>query len=136
MSQKNVELMAAAIKALQERDPEALEGLFDDEVEWRPALSAGGGVEGSIYRGKSGMRKYMTDVDSGFDQMDFKIESFESVGSDRVLYRGRIIARGSASGVPLDVPMWGLWEVRNGKLFRGAGFFSEKDALEAAGLSE
>ncbi len=47
-----------------------------------------------------------------------------------------VIARGSASGIPLDVPIWGLWEIRDGKLIRGYAFLSEQEALKAAGLSE
>ncbi len=136
MSRENVELVAAAIKALNERDTKAVEALFDEEVEWRPALTAGGAVEGTVYRGKPGMRKYIEDVDSGFDEVRLEVPRFDPVGSDRVLYRGRLVARGSASGVSLDVPIWGLWEVRDGKLFRGEGFLSKQEALEAAGLSE
>jgi ketosteroid isomerase-like protein len=138
MSEENVEVLAAAIDALNARDVdgETADALFHDEIEWRPARSAGGAVEGAVYRGKSGMIKYVEDVDSGFDELQFEIPKFEPVGSDRVFYRGRIIARGSGSGVPLDVPVWGLWEIRDGKLFRGVGFLTEKEALEAAGLPE
>ncbi len=128
--------MAAAIKALNERDTNAVDALFDDEVEWRPALTAGGGVEGTVYRGKPGMRKYIDDVDSGFDEVRLEVEGIDPVGSDRVLYRGRLIARGSASGVSLDVPIWGLWEMRGGKLIRGEGFLTKQEALEAAGVRE
>jgi ketosteroid isomerase-like protein len=136
MSQANVELMARAIDVLNARDAEAIDALFDEEVEWRPALTAGGAVEGAVYRGKSGMTRYLEDVDSGFDEMWFEVERFDRVGLDRVFYRGRVIARGSASGIPLDVPIWGLWEIRNGRLIRGYAFLTEKEALEAAGLSE
>jgi ketosteroid isomerase-like protein len=136
MSQDNAEVMAAAIDALNARDVEAADALFDEDVEWRPARSAGGAVEGTVYRGKRGMAQYIADVDSGFDEMRFDIQSIDSVPPDRVFYRGRIIARGSASGVQLDEPIWGLWELRDGKLLRGMGFLSEREALEAAGLSE
>ncbi len=78
----------------------------------------------------------MKDVDSGFAGLRFDVQSIEGLGPDRVFYRGRITARGSASGVPLDEPIWGLWELRDGKLFRGAGFLSEAEALKAAGLRE
>ena len=136
MSQENVRIMASAIDALNARDVSVVEGLFDDNVEWRPARSAGGAVEGTVYRGKLGMRQYIEEVDSGFEDLVFDIRTIESVDADRVFYFGRLIARGSASGVPLDVPVWGLWKIRDGKLLRGEGFLSEADALAAAGLSE
>lgn len=136
MSQENVELIAEAIDVLNRRDTDAIDALIDDAVEWRPALTAGGAVEGVVYRGKGGMHKYLQDVDSGFADMQFDVQRIDDLGSDRVLYRGRVVARGSASGIPLDVPVWGLWEIRDGKLFRGEAFLSEKEALDAAGLEE
>ena len=136
MSQENVRIMASAIDALNARDVSLIERLVDDELEWRPARSAGGAIEGTVYRGKPGMRQYLEDVHSGFEELVFDIKSIESVDADRVFYFGRLIARGSASGVPLDVPVWGLWKVRNGKLIRGEGFLSESEVLEAAGLAE
>lgn len=134
VSKENVEVLAAAIDAVNARDVSRVEALVD--VEWQPALTAGGAVEGTVYRGKPGMRKYIEDVDSGFDEVRLEVQGFDPVGSDRVLYRGRLIARGSASGVSLDVSIWGLWEIRDGKLFRGEGFLSKQEALEAAGLAE
>ena len=140
MSQENVEknlyLLAAAIDALNARDTGAIDALFHDDVEWRPALSAGGAVEAAVYRGKDGMVRYLEEVDNEFSEVRFDVEGFDPVGDENVLYRGRLAARGSASGIPLDVPIWGLWQLRDGKLCRGQGFLSEKEALQAAGLSE
>ena len=136
MSQENVDVMAFAIETLNARNIEALDALCHEDVEWHPALSAGGAVEGAVYRGKDGMVRYLEEVDAEFSEMRFEVEGFDPVGDDSVLYRGRMIARGAASGILLDAPLWGLWQMRDGKLFRGQAFLSEKDALEAAGLSE
>jgi ketosteroid isomerase-like protein len=136
MSEENVQTMARAIAALKARDPEGIDDLFHEEVEWRPALTAGGGVEGVVYRGRSGMAKYLEDVDSGFEEVTFDIASYVPVGTNRVLYRGRMLARGKSSGVRLDVAIFGLWEICDGKLIRGQGFFTHAEALQAAGLSE
>ncbi len=132
MSQENVEVLAAGIAALNARDADAIEAVAHDEVEWRPALTAGGHLEGSVYRGRSGMLKYLEDLDSAFDETLFEVEAFEAIGSNHVLYRGRVTARGKTSEVPLEVKVWGLWEIRDGKVFRGAGFLTEGEALEAA----
>ena len=136
MSQENVDVMAFAIETLNARNTDALDALCHEDVEWHPALSADGAVEGAVYRGKDGMLRYLEEVDAEFSEMRFEVEGFDPVGDDSVLYRGRMIARGSASGILLEAPLWGLWQMRDGKLFRGQAFLSEKDALEAAGLPE
>ena len=56
--------MEAAISGLNARDTRVVDALFDDEVEWRPAVTAGGAVEGSVYRGKAGMEGLLTEMDA------------------------------------------------------------------------
>ncbi len=136
MSQENVELMAAVIDGLNARDFDAVDESFNDRAEWRPALTAGGAVEGAVYRGRAGMRRYMQDIDSEFDELRFNVQRIDAVGGARVLYRGRVQARGRASGIRLDVPIWGLWTISGRKLTSGVGFLSEREALDAAGLSD
>ena len=45
-------------------------------------------------------------------------------------------ARGRASGINLDVPIWAVWEFRDGKVLRGTAYLNEAQALEALGLGE
>ena len=135
-ARKNAVVVAAAIEALNARDKEMVAVLFDDAVEWRPALGREGAALGIVYRGRQGIIDYMDEVDQRLDGMLVDVIAIDPVGEDRVLYRARITARGSAGGIPVDVPVWGLWQIRNGKLFRGAAFLSEEEALDAAGLSE
>ena len=80
--------------------------------------------------------RYLDDLDAEFASTDIKIESLEPIDEDRVLYRGRVVARGRASGINLDVPIWAVWELREGKIWRGVAFLSEDEALQAAGLRE
>lgn len=134
MSQANVELMARALRALNERDDEVLAELISDELEWRPALTAGGQLEGRVYRGPHGAAEFRDDLDSAFAEWHFDVEGFEAVGPDRVLYKGLVSARGKASGVPLETHVWGVWSIRDGKLVRGDGYLNEAEARKAAGL--
>jgi hypothetical protein len=55
---------------------------------------------------------------------------------DNVLVRLRYFARGKTSGVDVDAPGWHVWTVRSGKVVRWLVFGTEREALEAAGLSE
>ena len=65
------------------------------------------------------MLEYWADVDSVFENSQFHVQKVEAIDADRVLYRGRVTARGKASGVPLDVAIWGIWEIRDRKFGRG-----------------
>ena len=135
MSEKNIRVLTAALEALNARDEAAIRALVTDELEWRPATTAGGDLERKVYRGKRGVIEYWVDLDSDFDDTQFLIERVEPIGDDRVLYRGRVTARGKASRIPLDLPVWGIWEIQGGKLVRGTAFQTESEALAAAGLS-
>lgn len=125
-----------AIDALNARDFEMIDGLVDERVEWRPALNPGGAVGTYVYRGKRGMAAYMEEVASGLEDMRVDVERIETVNTDRVFYRARLTASRTSSGIPLDVPVWGTWQIQEGKLVRGQAFLSEDEALEAAGLRE
>jgi ketosteroid isomerase-like protein len=82
------------------------------------------------------MRQYLEDLDAGFDETEFTVERIENVDAHRILYRGRVNARGNASGAPIDAQVWGLWEIRDRKLIRGVAFLTKREALEAAGISQ
>lgn len=134
MFQENVEILRRGIEALNGREVEVLSELVHDEAEWRPALTAGGALERTVYRGPGGIAEYLDDLEATFADTRFHVESLDPIGSDRVFFRGRVTAEGRASGVPLDVPIWAIWEVRDRKVLRGVAFLNKDEALEAAGL--
>jgi ketosteroid isomerase-like protein len=134
MSEENIELLKAGLQALNDRDEDASEAVAAEDLEWRPATTAGGSLERKVYRGRRAMIEYWTDLDADFDDTQFFIEGVQPIGNDRLLYRGRVKARGKASGVPLDLAVWGLWQIRDGKFARGTAFQTEAEALKAAGL--
>ena len=82
------------------------------------------------------MIRYLSDLDAEFVDTQIAVERLEAIGPSRVFFRGRVTARGRASGINLDVPIWALWEVHEGKVLRGTAFLNEADALEAVGLRE
>ena len=54
-----------------------------------------------------------------------------------VLAEVRISALGSSSGVEIDMPLYDVWALREGKaLLMRAAYRARREALEAAGLSE
>ena len=82
------------------------------------------------------MARYLEDLDAEFADTEIKIESLDALEGNRVFYRGRVVARGRASGVALDVPIWAVWEFREGRVWRGTAFLHEAEALGAVGLRE
>jgi ketosteroid isomerase-like protein len=136
MSQENLEVLRQGIRALNARDRGALAQIMREDAEWRPALTAGGHLEGAVYRGHDGIARYFDDLDAEFDNTDVSTERLESIDGDRVFFHGRVRAQGKASGINLDVPIWAVWELRGRKIQRGIAFLNEAEALEAAGLRE
>src|SRR5947209_8495259 len=124
-------MLAAALQALNARDTDALRQFMHEDAEWRPALTAGGALERSVYRGPQGAAKYMQDLDEVFVGTRVETISFTPVPPDRVLFEGRVTARGRESGVPLDVQIWSVWEFRGRKVYRGNAYLSRAEALAA-----
>ena len=138
MSQENENLEAVrrALDALARRDSANLEEIFAEDGEWRPLLTAGGELERPVYRGPNAMGKYFADLDDLFEDTVIHIDNLDAVGPHRVLFCGRVTARGRGSGVPVDEHIWAVYEVHHGKLTRGTAHRSLDEAVEAAGLPE
>lgn len=136
MPRGNVDVLRRGIAALNDRNRGALVQLMHEDTEWRPALTAGGALEGAVYRGVDGMVRYLDDLDAEFVNTDIRIENLDPIDEHRVLYSGRVVAQGRASGIKLDVPIWAVWELREGKVWRGVAFLSKEEALEAVGQRE
>jgi hypothetical protein len=49
---------------------------------------------------------------------------------------GTILVRGRGSGVEMEIPSGGIFDLRAGKITRWQDFGSKENALEAVGLSE
>ncbi len=55
---------------------------------------------------------------------------------DVVLMTIHAVAHGAESGTPFDQQIWNVARFRAGKVVWWSFYFSERDALKAAGLSE
>jgi ketosteroid isomerase-like protein len=126
-----VKLLAAALRALNARDMDGLRRLMHEDMEWRPALTAGGALEANVYRGPEGAVKYMGDLDEVFSDTYVDPVSIDSAGPSRVLFEGRVTARGRESGIPVEVKLWSIWEVRDGRIARGTGYATRAEAVQA-----
>jgi ketosteroid isomerase-like protein len=133
MSQENVEIVKFLVAAFADRDLDAAARVLHPEVEIHPAIV--GGPEGVVYRGLNGNRQFWTDVDAAWSEFRIDPEEFRDLG-DRILVLGRAYARAEGSGIALDEPAAGIAALREARIVQFQSFSSQREALEAAGLSE
>ncbi len=135
MSDENVELVRRGIDAMNRRDLEQILELVTDDFEWFPAFTGGGLDEGSVYRGKEDLTRYVTQMAITWSELEFEIESLHDHG-DRVLVLAHIRAVGRGSGVRLEQPFAAIYEIRDGKLARGWNYRDLAEAQQAAGVRQ
>ena len=130
MSQKNVEFARNVFGRWNSG-----ERRFPDE-EIHPDIVLVSRLLGRTERGRTGVRRYLREIDEQFGEWTMAIEDWRDAG-DRVAALGHIRLRGRRSGVAFDQPVGILFEIRGGQLLRFETFLEEPaDALKAAGLEE
>ena len=91
------------------------------------------GREG-VFHGRQGLERFIADTLESFETFEPHYE-LRDLG-EHVLAWGTIHVRGSRSGVEMDIPSGGIFEVRDGLIARWQDFGSEENALQAVGLRE
>jgi ketosteroid isomerase-like protein len=131
MSQENVEIVRKVHDAWARGDFAVGPDLLAPDFEWHQFPQA---VEPGTRRG--------AEVGEAFRRMfevyeGMRVEARELIeADDKVVVLGRASATARGSGMPLDTNVAFVWTVRNGKLVRNQVFMNQREALEAAGLSE
>jgi ketosteroid isomerase-like protein len=129
VSQENVEIVRRAFEASTRRDNEAALALYDPEVTFHHQ------VDGSVYRGLTGVREFFRDWLAAWSELSYDAEEWIDAGDD-VVAALHVQARGRHSEVPVERREWHVWTLREGKLWRLRIYATKAEALEAAGLSE
>lgn len=129
MSRENVELVERLLDAQRRGDVLSAIELLDPDVEWVAHRSA---TEGA-FRGHAGFQRFVADTDESFETFEPHFE-LRDVG-DQVLAWGTITVRGRGSGVTMDIPVGGLFGLRDGKITSWRDYGSKEKAFEAVGLS-
>jgi uncharacterized protein len=132
MSQENVEIVRRGWEAFESGDLSGLLDTMSDEVVSR---RIGLDAATATYHGKEGYLELTADWNEGFAEWSATAEEFIDAG-DCVVVRNRQIARGEASGVPVESDFWFVYMVDQGKIVRQDMYASKAQALEAAGLRE
>jgi ketosteroid isomerase-like protein len=131
MSQQNVELAASWYEAATSKE-ELLEAmpktmaLCDPEVEWTAP------EDGSIYRGREGVRRRLEEWLESFDCFRYDVQSVIECGGDQVLVEAIEVGRGAVSGVEARSTNYQLLTIRDGMITRIREFYDRDNALRAA----
>src|SRR5688572_14932620 len=100
MSRENTEVIRRLVETFNAQDPEAACAVLNDDAEWRPAYTGGGAVEGAVYRGHPGFRRFLKDLSETWGEIEGYIDEMRDVG-ERVLLFARMRFVGRASGVEM-----------------------------------
>ena len=121
--------MRAAYEAFGRGDMDALEQLLHPDIEWRttPEVPFLG-----TYRGLDEFLRGMSEWTESFDELTTQIEEFIDAG-EHVLVFHRMHGRGRDSGAEVDLAIWQVVSVRDGKLVRMLDFMDREEALATAG---
>lgn len=127
---RNAEIVREMYDAFNRGDPETALSFIDPEVEIHyhgVVIDAAG-----IYRGHRGMVELMRKILSSFDA-----DSFTSV-PEEITERGERLAvtvhqraKGSSSGVPVEIRIGQVWTIRDGKLVRWEIYRNGEEAKAA-----
>ena len=134
MSAENVEIVRTAMEAFNRRDIPALVAITTDDFEW--ITLTGGTIDSSVYRGAAGIAAYFRDTATVWESMRIEPKEFRDLSAETLLLVSVLHARGMGSGVDVEAELYGLFRVRGHKLAAFRSFGTEREALEAAGLSE
>jgi ketosteroid isomerase-like protein len=129
MSRENVELVREGYAAIDRRDMHAFLELFHPDVE---ATSWVMQAEGTVYRGREGMRRFMEEIFSVFPDWRGEVQTAHDFG-DVVVAAVRVSGRAVESGISLEQTGWQAIEFRDGKVVSLSGYATEAEALEAVG---
>jgi ketosteroid isomerase-like protein len=139
MSQENVEIVRRQLEAFQagmERgDPGAPwdAGINAVDAEWIVRE----GLDGrTVWVGREGFVEFMRTWTEQFDDWSLQVERLIDAGDEGVVALTRQWATGKASGVPVELNLGMVYELKDGCVIRMTNYLTHAEALEAAGLSE
>ncbi len=134
MSEENVEVVRRWVEFYNRRDTDGLIELTSPDYEMKSVFA---GVEsGGIFRGYAGFPfEYFKTLDEAYEEFQLVPQEFIDVGA-AVLMEAHIDWRGRGSGAEGRGPLFAVFWLRAGRVFREESFTVRPDALEAVGLLE
>jgi ketosteroid isomerase-like protein len=101
------------------------------DIEWDTSAT---GAFGSVVRGPTEVARWWREWTETWESYVYRTVRYRDLG-EWVLSRANVEAR-SRDGISVEMPVFQLWQVRDGKVAALRAFLSEQEALEAVGLRE
>jgi ketosteroid isomerase-like protein len=118
--------------AFNRGDFEGALDLLGGAIEWDTTTLL---PDGAVYRGRDEIKAYFVDVWERWD--DFRIVAEEWIESDDcVVMLGKLLGRGSGSGVPIESPWHQVWRFEGDTLVRCENYNDRDEALRAASADD
>jgi ketosteroid isomerase-like protein len=132
-------IMRQACEAVNRRDFDLLFLAFDPEMEFRFNDSPIGGFLPpdmlGVHHGHEGYRRLWEAADEVWEDLKLEFEEVIDFG-ERLVTAARYTGHGGISGVPINQPLFQVFTLRRGLVFRQEDFTDRDKALEAAALTE
>src|SRR5215217_2470619 len=80
MSRENADVVRRLVEAFNAQDADAAYAILKDDAGWRPAYTGGGTVEGAVYRGHPGFRRYLEDLSETWGENEDYVDELRHVG--------------------------------------------------------
>jgi ketosteroid isomerase-like protein len=128
----NVELVHELLATVGRNDVEGAVALCDPELEFVDVLAP---LEQTVrnVRGAQGMRDWFAGLhEEGVKRVTAEPSGLEDLGDGRVF--GTVRVTQAKPGDSFAMTVYGIWQVRDGKLVKIDSFFDRDLALQAAGL--
>jgi ketosteroid isomerase-like protein len=125
MAESHRVIVERLFDAFNRRDSATIVALCDERLEFFPVTAEELGRE-APYVGSDGLREYLDDIASAWDELLIMPKQVESQG-ERMLVRGRVYLRSHELGIR-DMPAAWIWEVRDGRFVRGEVFVDPEQA--------
>lgn len=122
-------LADAAYAAINAGDLDALLALTAEDVEFTSLVAE---AEGTTFLGHEGVRAWWETVRGEFEEVRWEVLGFQGDEHGAVTHF-RLV--GTLGGIPMEQEMWQAVRARDGKLTWWATLRTEREALEAVGLT-
>jgi ketosteroid isomerase-like protein len=134
MSQENVEIVRASMKAFADEGLDALAEFWHPDINWR-ALEGAVDDAGQMH-GTGAVRHYIQDWLDTFENVIVVPVELLDVGDDRVVAVQQLTGRARLSGIQTELRYAVVYTLRDNKIGRGREYSDRQQALEAVGLAE
>ncbi len=129
LQQRNLEAIQGGVEAFRRGDLDAVLDLLDPEIEVHmPSELANAGT----YRGHDGYRQWLAQWLEAWDEFDLELDDIEAVGRTHVVSRAHQTARGRGSGIPVEMWISYMWDVRDGRAIALHLYPTRDQAVEVA----